>query len=173
ISLNAVTNFSEIERLARREGFDGTYQQLVWTHKRCIADVEEAVFHCGQVLRIIRSMPRGVRPPWWAGAIYRAALVLWTDSLINKETPAANASGGFPSPGPTFAIDALPVDHPMVVRFLSKRVGQPALSKRDGTHIPMDHGVTVLAHCIEIMDEGTSNRFVDGVRNKLDRLMRS
>ncbi|KAI7065441.1 transcription factor Cmr1, partial [Hortaea werneckii] len=52
ISLNAVTNFPEIERLARREGVDGTYQQLAWMHKRCVADVEEAVFHCGQVFRL-------------------------------------------------------------------------------------------------------------------------
>lgn len=173
ISLNAVTNFPEIERLARREGFDGTYQQLVWVHKKCLTDVEEAIFHCGQILRIIRMMPRGVRPPWWAGAVYRVALVLWTDSLINKEAPAPNSTGGFPSPGPTFAVDALAADHPMVVRFLSKRAGQPYLSKRDGTHVPMDHGITVIAHCIDIIDEGTSNRFVDGVRNKLDRLMRS
>ena len=45
ISLNAVTSFPEIERLARRENFDGTYQQLAWIHKRCILDIEEAVFH--------------------------------------------------------------------------------------------------------------------------------
>jgi hypothetical protein len=173
ISLNAVTNFPEIERLARRESFDGTYQQLLWIHKRCITDVEEAIFHCGQVLRIVRSMPRGVRPPWWAGAVYRAALVFWTDSLINKDQPLQNANGSFPSSGPSFAIDSLPVDHPLIVRFLNKRVGQPHLSKRDGTQLPMDHGVTVLAHCIEVIDEGTSNRFVDGVRSKLERLMRS
>ncbi|KAJ9624066.1 hypothetical protein H2203_005514 [Taxawa tesnikishii (nom. ined.)] len=104
ISLNAVTNFPEIERLARREGFDGTYAQLVWIHKRCISDIEEAVFHCGQVFRIIRSMPRGVRPPWWAGAIYRVALILWTDSLTHKESLTPNSNGMFP--GPSFAVDS-------------------------------------------------------------------
>lgn len=174
ISLNAVTNFNEIERLARREAFDGTYQQLVWIHKRCISDVEEAVFHCGQILRIIRSMPRGVRPPWWAGAVYRAALILWTDSLTNKEVPTANSNGSmYQSIGPSFAIDALPADHPMIVRYLSTRDGQPYLSKRDGSQVPMDHAYSVLSHCIEIVDEGSTNRFSDGIRNKLDRLMRS
>lgn len=171
ISLNAVTNFAEIERLARREGFDGTYQQLVWIHKRCISDVEEAVFHCGQVLRIIRSMPRGVRPPWWAGAIYRAALILWTDSLTNKEVPTPTTSGGMFAP--SLQVDALPADHPLIVRYLSKREGQAFLSKRDGTQVPMDHAYSVLSHCIGILDEGAANRFSDGIRNKLDRLMKS
>jgi len=171
ISLNAVTDFPEIERLARREGFDGTYQSLVWMHKRCIADIPEAVFHCGQIIRMIRAMPRGVRPPWWAGAVYRAALVLWTDSLTNNETPMSN--GMYTPPGPTFAIDALPADHPLVVRYLSKREGTPCLSKRDGSQVPMDHGMTVLAHCIEVLDEGASTRFSDGIRGKLDRLMRT
>lgn len=171
ISLNAVTNFTEIERLARREAFDGTYQQLVWTHKRCISDVEEAVFHCGQILRIIRSMPRSVRPPWWAGAIYRAALILWTDSLINKEVPTPTSNGMFASG--TFAVDALPADHPLIVRYLSKHEGQPFLSKRDGSQVPMDNAYAVLTHCIDIIDEGAVNRFSDGIRNKLDRLMRS
>jgi len=83
VSLNTVTNFPEIERLARREGVDGTYQQLIWLHKRCISDVEEAIFHCGQILRLIRSMPRSIRPPWWAGSLYRVALILWSDSLMH------------------------------------------------------------------------------------------
>lgn len=170
ISLNAVTSFAEIERLARREAFDGTYQQLAWIHKRCIFDVEEAVYHCGQILRIVRSMPRGVRPPWWAGAIYRSALVLWTDSLINKEVPTPN--GMYP-PNDSFAVDSLPADHPMIVRYLSKREGQPFLTKRDGSQVPMDHAYAVLSHCIEVIDEGATNRFADGIRNKLDKLMRS
>lgn len=173
ISLNAVTNFPEIEKLARREAFDGSYQQLVWIHKRCIADVEEAVFHCGQILRTVRSMPRSVRPPWWAGAVYRAALILWTDSLTNKEPPTPNSNGMFPVPGPSFAVDALPADHPLIIRYLSKREGQPFLSKRDGSQVPMDHAFTVLTHCIEVIDEGAANRFTDGIRTKLDRLMRS
>lgn len=172
ISLNAVTNFPEIEKLARRENFDGTYAALVWAHKRCLPDVSEAVFHCGQILRIVRAMPRGVRPPWWAGAIYRASLVLWTDSLINNE-PQPGANGLYPTPGPSFAVDALSADHPLIVRYLAKREGVPCLSKRDGSHVPMDHGVVVLGHCIEVIDEGAATRFSDGIRGKLDRLMRS
>jgi len=171
ISLNAVTNFPEIERLARRENFDGTYQQLVWTHKRCIFDVEEAVFHCGQVFRLVRSMPRGIRPPWWAAAIYRVGLILWTDSLLRKDNSTPNG-GMFPVPGPSFAIDALPADHPLIVRYLTKREGVPCVTKRDGSQMTIDHAFPMLQHCVEVIDEGASTRFSDGIRSKLDRLAR-
>ena len=172
ISLNAVTNFPEIERLARREGMDGTYQQLAWAHKRCISDIEEAVFHCGQVFRLVRSMPRGIRPPWWAGAIYRVGLILWTDSLIQRENGSANSGGMFPVPGPSFAIDTLPADHPLIVRYLTKREGMPCMTKRDGSQMTIDAPFPVLQHCIEVIDEGAATRFSDGVRSKLDRLSR-
>ncbi|OQN98944.1 hypothetical protein B0A48_15290 [Cryoendolithus antarcticus] len=173
ISLNAVTNFPEIERLARRENSDGTYQQLMWLHKRCISDVEEAVFHCGQVLRLIRTMPRGIRPPWWSAAIYRAALTLWTDSLAhNGAQPPPSANGLFPVPGPSFAIDALPADHPLIVRYLTKREGLPCVTKRDGSQLGIDRSFPILQHCVEVIDEGASSRLSDGIRTKLDRLSR-
>ena len=172
ISLNAVTNFPEIERLARRENFDGTFQQLSYIHRRCISDIEEAVYHCGQVFRLIRSMPCGIRPPWWAGAIYRVALILWTDSLINKDTASPNNNGMFPVPGPSFAIDALPADHALIVRYLTKREGVPCVTKCDGSQIGIDHAFPVLQHCIEVIDEGAATRFSDGIRAKLERLAR-
>lgn len=93
ISLNAVTNFPEIERLARREpssptslesSGDWNRQWLQNKHAQCIADVEEAIFHAGQVLRLARTMQPSMRPPWWAGAVYRAALVLWCDTLAQS-----------------------------------------------------------------------------------------
>lgn len=171
ISLNAVTSFPEIERLARRENFDGTYQQLASTHKRCISDVEEAVYHCGQVFRLVRSMPRSIRPSWWAAAIYRVALVLWTDSLLHRES-SSPSNGMFPVPGPSFAIDALPADHPLIVRYLTKREGVPCVTKRDGSQMPIDRPFPILQHCVEVIDEGAASRFSDGIRAKLERLAR-
>lgn len=171
ISLNAVTNFPEVERLARRENFDGTYQQLLRTHKRCIQDVEEATFHCGQVLRLIRPIPRGIRPPWWAAAIYRVALVLWTDSLTNKESTSPS-NGMFPVTGPSFAIDELAADHPLIVRYLTKREGIPCVTKRDGSQMALDRAFHVLQHCVEVIDESASTRFSDAIKSKLERLSR-
>ncbi|PSR92007.1 hypothetical protein BD289DRAFT_466404 [Coniella lustricola] len=99
ISLNAVTNFREVERLARKEGFEHhvapgtangkkattniTHWELGLRHKRCIQQREEAIFHCGQVLRWLRSVPAegAHRPSWWSTAVYRVVLVLWTDGI--------------------------------------------------------------------------------------------
>jgi len=171
ISLNAVTNFPEIERLARREGFDGTYQQLVWIHKRCISDVEEAIFHSGQVLRLVRTMSKGVRPPWWPAAVYRVGLILWTDSLTHNES-ITPSSGMFPVAGPSFAVDSHPAEHPLIVRYLTKREGVPTLTKRDGSQISLDHAYTVLSHCVDVIEDGVATRFSDGIRTKLQRLAR-
>jgi hypothetical protein len=172
ISLNAVTNFHEVERLARRENIDGTYQQLMWMHKRCIADVEEAVFHCGQAFRLIRSMPRNTRPPWWAAVVYRVCLVLWANSLVQKDVMSPS-NGGFPVPGPSFAIDALTADHPLIIRYLTKREGVPCVTKRDGSQMTLDRAFAVLQHSVEVIDEGAASRFSDGIRNKLERLAKS
>lgn len=172
ISLNAVTNFPHIESLARREALDGTYPTLLALHRRCIFDLEEAVYHCGQVLRLVRNMPRGVRPPWWAGAIYRIGLVLWTDSLVSHDALSPANNGMFPVAGPSFAIDALLPDHPLIVRYLTKREGVPCLTRRDGTQIGIERGVEILRHCVDVVDEGAATRFSDGVRAKLEVLAR-
>lgn len=169
ISMNAVTNFPEIERLARREGVDGTYQQLLWMHKKCLSDVQEAITHAGQVMRLIREMPRGIRPPWWAAAVYRAGLVLWTDSITHSDS---NQRGSFQPPNASFSIDRLPADHQTILRYMSRREGVPTLTKRDGTPVPLDNGFTLLNHCIDVIDEGVATRFSDGIRSKLEKLAR-
>jgi len=170
VSLNAVTDFPEIERLARGEIMSINYQQLLRTHKRCIFDVGEAVYHCGQVFRLVRSMPRNTRPPWWAGAIYRVALVLWTDSQMVKEDPPAN-NGMYPVSGPCFPIDRLMPEHTLIIRYLTKGEGSPCVTKRDGSQLSIDRPLPLLRHCVDVIDEGASTRFSDGIRSKLEGLL--
>ena len=169
VSLNAVSHFPEVERLARREGHDGSYQHMAWIQKNSIADVEEAVFHSGQIIRLVRSLPEGTRPPWWAGAIYRAALVLWCISLVDQES-LTPASGKFPGQEAYFAVDGLPPDHPLLIQYLTKREGYPFLTKRDGTQMPLDNPLQVLLHCVEVIQDGVPSRFSDGLCDKLSRL---
>jgi len=95
ISMNAVTNFPEIERLARREGEYGYPQQLSLVHKKCLFNAQEAIMHAGQILRVVREMPRAIRPPWWAGAVYRAALVLWANAFTNGDAIRGSANRPF------------------------------------------------------------------------------
>ncbi|KAF2266212.1 hypothetical protein CC78DRAFT_578542 [Lojkania enalia] len=177
ISLNAVTSFPEIERVARRE-VDGPYQQMQWVYKKCISDVEDAIFHCGQILRLIRSMSRGVRPPWWPGAIYRVALIMWMEATARSGSMTSNEQnqyqqGQYQQSNATFAVDSLPAEHPVVVRYLTRREGVPTLTKRDGSPIPIDHPFSVLSHCMDVIDEGVATRFSDGIRGKLERLSRA
>lgn len=172
ISMNAVTNFPEIERLARREGMDGSYQQMSCMQKKCLTDAREAIIHAGQVLRLIRDMPRGIRPPWWPGAVYRATLVIWTDSLINSEPSTSPRTGSFTPPKAVFSIDRLPADHQVILRFLSKWEGVPTMTRRDGTSIALDNSFAVLSHCVDVIDEGIATRFSDGIRGKLEKLAR-
>jgi hypothetical protein len=172
ISMNAVTNFPEIERLARREGFDGSYQQMLWMHKKCLSDVQEAIMHAGQITRLIREMPRGIRPPWWPGAIYRAALVMWADSLAQNESLSPHQQGQFQPPNSTFPVDRLLSDHQMVLRYLSRKEGIPTLTKLDGAQVSLSDSFAILSYCIDVIDEGVATRFSDGIRSKLERLAR-
>jgi hypothetical protein len=173
VSLNAAANLPEVERLARGEGFDGSLAQLAWRRRRCLDDAEEALFHAGQALRLVRGMPAGARPPWWPGAVYRAGMVLWAESLLRSRGGQASMSPPLTQQA-LVAIDALPSDHPLIVRFRSSKRdgGTPVLARSDGSHLALDNEFAVLAHCVDIIDEGVANRFSDGIRNKLDRLAR-
>ncbi|KAK4104201.1 hypothetical protein N658DRAFT_545682 [Parathielavia hyrcaniae] len=81
VSLNAVADVPEIERFARREGGWEQSLPLPLRHAKCIFQRQKAVFHCGQVCRLLRLMPPNRRPAWWCAAMYRAAMVLWMDSV--------------------------------------------------------------------------------------------
>ncbi|OTA90480.1 hypothetical protein M434DRAFT_77831 [Hypoxylon sp. CO27-5] len=164
ISLNAVTNFPEIERLARREEFDGSYWELSLRHKRCIYQREEAIFHCGQVYRLLRSMPRDRRPNWWGAGVYRATLILWTDS-VSRLDPNFQKRDESGSP---VAIDQVTPEDPAVIAYLWNGEGVPVLTHhRDGTSASLDKPVDVLAYAVKTLEDGVSSRLSDGIRRKL------
>lgn len=178
ISLNAVTNFPEVERLARREGFDGSYWELSMRHKMCIYQREEAVFHCGQVLRLVRSMPQDRRPVWWSAAVYRAVLILWADSMARLDptlkredtvgpssTPAAAAT-----PGPLVPVDQVTPENPAVIAYLWNREGVALLTRNDGRSVSLDNPAEVLAYGVKEIEEAVSIRFSDGIKRKLAAL---
>ncbi|KAK6841719.1 hypothetical protein PG987_002579 [Apiospora arundinis] len=162
ISLNAVTNFPEIERLARREGFDGSYWELSLRHKRCIYQREESIFHCGQVLRLVRAMPADRRPTWWSAALYRAALILWTDSISRLDPNFQKRDEGSP-----VSIDQVTPEDPAVIAYLWNGDGIPVLSRGDGSTTTLDKPADVLLYAAKSIDEGVNCRLSDGIRRKL------
>jgi hypothetical protein len=153
ISLNTITSFPEIEALAR----GGPKGQGV----RGIQSRPEALIHCGQILRLISSMPNACRPPWWAAAIYRVALVLWA---------SAQPSNHMAQHGVSFAIDAYTPEHLLVRQFLEENAGVPMVTSLNGRLVQISRPDGVLEHCIGIIDEATPSRFSDGIKNKLSKL---
>jgi len=167
ISLNAVTSFPEIERGARQEAFDGSNWELSFRYKRCIYQPREALFHCGQVIRLICSMPREGRPHWWSAAIYRATMILWVDSMSRIDPNTQRIEKG-----QIFAIDAVTPEHPSVASYLWDGDGIPVLTKAGGyteLHRPDD----VLSHCIALLDTGVAMRISDGIKRKLQTLYKN
>lgn len=167
ISLNAVTDFPQIEKIARR---GGPFWDPSSRHQECIPqrEREEAVFRCGQVYRLIRSMPQDRRPSWWSAAIYRVSLILWMDCVSRTST-------SFPQsdlPGNIVAIDQLTPEDPRLFQFMWKKEGVPALTQRDGTRVlsaPSD----VLEYAVSALDEGHSTKLGDGIKRKLIELGRN
>lgn len=170
ISLNTAVKFPDIERLARHNQFDQRYVQSFELHKRCMLDEEAAVFHCGQIIRLIRTMCCSARPPWWPGAIYRAALVLCSKSMASTGADSTDTETS-PRQTNTVIVDSLPAEHPILVRYLNERTGTPSLKKCDGTLVAIDSPASVISHCIGVIDEGVSTRFSDGIRNKIGELI--
>ena len=167
ISLNAITSFKDIEQFARREVALGSFRYPSWLQMRCIDQPEEAFFHCGQILRLIRSMPRPVRPPWWAGAVYRVALTGWATSMANSGN--GRFSPGQPSvePDRSFAIDDLTPENDAISRYIKYQEGTPMLSRSDGSLAPMNVPCNILQHCIEVLEDDSSMRLTEGVKRKL------
>ncbi|KAK0720628.1 hypothetical protein B0H67DRAFT_643861 [Lasiosphaeris hirsuta] len=172
ISLNAVTNFPEIERLARREGFDGSYWELSLRHKRCIYQREEAIFHCGQVSRLLRSMPNDRRPCWWSAAMYRATLIIWADSISRLDPnfqPDKRENAGTGSTAPV-AIDQVTPEDPALIAYLWSGDGVAVLTRLDGSTINLDKPADVLQYAVKNIEDGFSSRIGDGIKRKLIQL---
>lgn len=167
ISLNTLICFPDIERLARRE-----VALSSWLQMRGHEDVEETLFHCGQVLRLVRSMAERVRPPWWSAAVYRVALIAWATSMARHDGRDNLSSAVTDSDTQTpFAIDGLPADHESVMRYMKARKGTPMFSKADGALVALDVPETVLRHCIEILEADSTMRLTGGIHDKLVRLV--
>lgn len=177
ISLNTITYFPDIERFARGEIQQGDFQQSFWARVRCVEEAPQIWFHCGQVIRLARAMPEANKPPWWAGALYRVALIMWATSIANPNVQATNAISmdarvaKLPS-DEAFAVDGLTPEHTSIARYLRYQEGVPMLSKRDGELVSLGSPANPLRHCLEVLDEGEANlRLTEGIKSRLANLL--
>ena len=171
MSLNAVTNFPEIERLARREEFDGSYWDMSLPHNRYIYHREEAIFHCGQVFRQVRSISMDRRPSWWGAAIYRATLVLFAHCVSRLNTNFQRGTGSVKQADNPVRIDQLTPEDPPLISYVWKCEGTPVLTKSDcsGT-VGLESPWEVIDHAINTLEKGAPHRFTDGIKRKLRTL---
>lgn len=183
ISLNAITSFPDIERLARREGFGGSAWDLSMRYKRCIYQREEAIFHCGQALRLLRCIPADRRPNWWPAATYRAVLILWADSvshLIPKLQAERRGSEGSGVAGAarmgsmaSVAVDQVTPEDPAAIAYLWGGDGVAVLTRPDGSSVDLEKPAEVLSYGIKALEEAASLRVAGGIRRKFIALSES
>ncbi|TKA82462.1 hypothetical protein B0A49_00062 [Cryomyces minteri] len=172
ISLNTVTCFPELERLARGEVTHETFRQSFWARARCVEEAAQIWFHCGQVIRLVRLMPEQNKPPWWAAAVYRVALIMWATSIANNKTQTPSSHKPIPPLDENnFAIDGLMPEDTSIVRYLRYKEGVPMLSKRDGTMVSLTASQDVLGHCLDVLNEEESTmRMTEGIEARLARM---
>lgn len=170
ISLNASTYLPDIEKLARGDISSDTFHDSLWTGKRCVEEAPQIWCHCGQVVRYFRKMPASSRPYWWSAALYRVALCLWAVSLSSNINRTKTSST---SPeAEMITVDALPFDHPSIVRYLRHREGRPGLSHADGTVVSLVSAADVVQQCIEVLSEKTPLSQLDaGIKSRLSTLV--
>ena len=146
--LNTVSYFPVIERMAQKEDssmFEPTFRA------QSLYQPQKAMFHAGQILRLITKMPRDGRPPWWAAALYRATLILWVSALSHEHREQ----------GPLVALDNISPEEPAAKAFLNAGYGSASI----GGKVLDPEGVVL--YCGELLGEGAPTRFSDGVRRKL------
>lgn len=163
ITLNTITSFKCIEQFVRREVPVGQQRYNNWLQTKGIDHPEEALFHCGQVLRLIRSMPKPVRPPWWAGAVYRVALISWATAMSRGGSPFSPDAAA----SAHFAIDDVTPESDPIERFVKHQDGEPMFTGADGSMKPVHVPLNVLMVCADVLEEDSSMRLSDGIRRKL------
>jgi hypothetical protein len=170
ICLNTRTGLGFIEQFARGDVPCGSARQASqWLNARCIDDPEQVNFHCGQILRLSQSIPENMRPPWWAGAVYRAALTAWATGMASVGSRlSVDMTAEMDKP---FAIDALRPGHSSIEQYLRFKEGVPMLSKRDGSLVAMNAPNNILQHCISILESDLSTRATEGISRKLQSLL--
>ena len=167
ISLNAITYFPDIERLARGDILSETFQQSLWAGKRCSEEASQIWSHCGQVIRHFRQMPAHSRPYWWSASIYRIALCLWATSLSTK-TPLFDASANGIE---RISIDSLPFDHPSISRYLRHGDGCPVLSDPSGSLIILLVPIDIVRHCVGLLREMAISKIDEGIIIRLEAMI--
>lgn len=169
IMLDTMVNFPEVELLARssekgERSYDPPKRCLQYAHH--LENTTGIYFQCGQVMRHIRSIPEPARPPWWAGAIYRVALIAWANGKVSANVVNLTHRQDVGTQGPVL-LDVLTPFHTSIVAYLNHQGGFPAFLGSDDTAVCLNDSVDVIHHCASFLDTETMTIFALGIRQKL------
>ncbi|KAI8964132.1 hypothetical protein F5Y11DRAFT_118885 [Daldinia sp. FL1419] len=191
IYLNTVTGFADIESLARRRLSDSRLRLLSSIHvEQYIHNPDEALLHIGQILYLLRTLDKKIRPPWWPAALYRVTLTLWAISVFY------GARWKLPSSTLVLIDVESRGDDDAVYRHFYSSVGAsvagsnsatasdsspnnqlfiPAITdQRGGTEpVALDDPIRTLETCLLAFGGGIATRFSEGIHTKLKQFLAS
>ncbi len=133
LNLKLTVSFTHLEQYAREARTDS--DDVRHLSAAGILSPQEAIFHCGQILRITREMETELQPLWWPAALYRVTIILWTMSVSHTLTEVE--AGGTDPRSSDFAIDTLPANDNVWQPFLKYNRGRPCLTALDGGMSPL------------------------------------
>ncbi|KAK6950180.1 hypothetical protein Daesc_008506 [Daldinia eschscholtzii] len=151
---------------------------------------DEALLHVGQILYLLRTLDKKVRPPWWPAALYRVILTLWAISVF------CGARWKLSSAGLVLIDVESRGDDDAVYRHFYSSVGAsvagsnsaatsdpstnnqvciPAITdQRGGTEpVALDDPIRTLETCLFAFGGGIATRFSEGIHTKLKQFLAS
>lgn len=180
ISLNLHTNLKAIEAFARghqqdlnaestEEDAEGDRQEFL--SSRCIFAPHEALYHAGQILRLLTTTTTRHRPLWWAAAVYRVALVLWAYAMMSMSPPPPSIT----TSEMIVRIDAVEPGDCGMARFLRYQRGVTAVLGEEGVRVDGGNPGAVLSWCLGVLkqDKEGGTWFALGVGRKLEMLLQA
>ncbi|KPI34745.1 Benzoate 4-monooxygenase [Cyphellophora attinorum] len=173
ISLNVYVSFSDLEGFIRESTVEPRATSVL--QRGWIQDAEHAVFHCGQILRLVRCGDVKLRPVWWSAAVYRVTIVLHSLSIgkmfkeVNSQ-PAMNQANNQVD----VVLDKLEPDDPILQQFLCTKTGIPCVTSTNGLLVPLcEDPHSVQQACTDTLDGGSrTSRLTEGIRVKLEATSR-
>ena len=166
IALNTTTSFDAIEKFARGAVCLGPLSEAQWLRSRAIESSGEAIFRCGQVFRLIKSIPEQKRPLWWAGAVYRASLITWAASMASVKAHRRDPSGIMPH----VQLDVLEAENPQIFQWAEFGTGHGVLTSSDQSVLSVERPDHVLSYAIDFLSQSSASRLAEGVKLKFRRL---
>ncbi|KAI9706193.1 MAG: hypothetical protein M1820_004954 [Bogoriella megaspora] len=174
MSARLLIPFDQLELLARSTPTEDAFKPHSQMQGPLMEEGPNVNIHCGQVMRLIRTLPQDKKPAWWAAAIYRATILLWATGWVSTGPPTSRFAGtGLHTYNPLdmFPIDHIEVDDQRTTSYLRSREGTPVLTTQGGQSVLLNEPDNILAYMLDFIDEqNDSTRFAEGIKHKVMRL---